>query len=625
MILTERFVEGSAVTGDKVDKEAQQKKLKLEGQVEHREHVATSLDQPPDAIDVRNADRATLRVAYEQNHDNWRSRDGHFAITDGDQILANQKKAENKSSDQKTRIDEISETGNQLAQEAKNNPALEPVALLRSYADKLPEGTEKQKLVKLTRQQGAELSPEIRARLEKSRQLASLAGLDEGGTHRALTLPIKQAIDAAQSDEPLSQFGKSQGISSRNEISKVGRAQTEEHPFEAFRRLTPEQREVLTKALQECPDIIQQRPDVAISTGIYKGAKNMTDGAVALGGMILATIEFTSDVLTNNPRALDTGARVGQDLGSAIASGIKIFQFAQQYVDNIKDTGDYQKPLRDLVEVKDQLDAKWNRMTEFERQQLLAECTTGFALGAIPTSRLIKAQKFTEALEELGQAASKLDSNGREAVAKAIRKMIDHIGPQIEVVDATTGKVIQMPAAKLEDFSLKMAKHKGDGDKPHISQKQAFRGDQDPWSPRHPKGWRKSHINLDGNLEPANPEGIYKGKKVNICHHLDGGWNAAFKGNSPYTSFSGTSDIERVIAKYGEYTITLELKELKKAIAAEEVKGVKVHELPDILKAIDENTDYKETAKRKHRAWAKRDNEVLVEGTIPRRFFKVEK
>jgi hypothetical protein len=63
MLTNEYIRRGTDMTGDQTDKAAQKKNLKLEGHVEHREHAATSLAQSPDAIDIRNADRATLRFA----------------------------------------------------------------------------------------------------------------------------------------------------------------------------------------------------------------------------------------------------------------------------------------------------------------------------------------------------------------------------------------------------------------------------------------------------------------------------------------------------------------------------------------------------------------------------------
>lgn len=150
----------------------------------------------------------------------------------------------------------------------------------------------------------------------------------------------------------------------------------------------------------------------------------------------------------------------------------------------------------------------------------------------------------------------------------------------------------------------------------------AFRGDHDPYSPLHPKGWRKSHITESGDLTPANPAGEWNGKEVTVGHHLDGGWNTAMKGNSPFTSFSAN---DGVIAKYGGGNgIILRVLALKEAILLDKLQGVKIIELAELLEQI-ENSNLSKMAKTKHRAWAIRDNEVLVRGVIPAEFITVVK
>jgi hypothetical protein len=63
-----------------------------------------------------------------------------------------------------TKLDRLSQTGSELVVRAQQNPALEPVAQLRKYADALPPGEKKEQFVKLSREQASELSPEMRAR-----------------------------------------------------------------------------------------------------------------------------------------------------------------------------------------------------------------------------------------------------------------------------------------------------------------------------------------------------------------------------------------------------------------------------------------------------------------------------
>ncbi len=94
------------------------------------------------------------------------------------------------------------------------------------------------------------------------------------------------------------------------------------------------------------------------------------------------------------------------------------------------------------------------------------------------------------------------------------------------------------------------------------------------------------------------------------------------KGNSPFTSFSAN---DGVIAKYGGGNgIILRFLALKEAILLDKIQGVKIIELPELLQQI-ENSSLSKMAKTKHRAWAIRDNEVLVRGVLPAEFITVVK
>lgn len=55
------------------------------------------------------------------------------------------------------------ESSQHLASLASDNPALKPVSLLRDYAQALPPGEEKERLIALSRQQASEVSPEMKA------------------------------------------------------------------------------------------------------------------------------------------------------------------------------------------------------------------------------------------------------------------------------------------------------------------------------------------------------------------------------------------------------------------------------------------------------------------------------
>ena len=148
---------------------------------------------------------------------------------------------------------------------------------------------------------------------------------------------------------------------------------------------------------------------------------------------------------------------------------------------------------------------------------------------------------------------------------------------------------------------------------------EVFRGDHDVTSRFNTKGRLKSHINDAGDLVRANPEGLYKGRKVTAID-ANGGWSRYAKEQSPYTSFGWT---DGVVAKYGGGGITLDLDGLRGAIAGGEVEGVEIVEHAELLRQIDES-ELSAFAKRKLSACVKKDNEILVKGVIPNWFITVE-
>lgn len=225
-------------------------------------------------------------------------------------------------------------------------------------------------------------------------------------------------------------------------------------------------------------------------------------------------------------------------------------------------------------------------------------------------------QQSMKAAEEAAKTSPEIAQEMKQMLQNYLREK-GLTGPELEYAGVPKGYFDELKLSARGDNYFAMS---SEGESSAAGS--AFRRDHDPYCELHPKGWRKSHINADGDLVPANPEGKYKGQEMTVCHHLDGGWNAKCKGSSPFTSFSAEDG--SVISRYGDYLIKLDLNGLKDAKNAGLVKA-DILELPDILKAIDEAPGFSEIAKNKHRKWAIRDNEILIKGVIPGRFITVEK
>jgi len=105
-------------------------------------------------------------------------------------------------------------------------------------------------------------------------------------------------------------------------------------------------------------------------------------------------------------------------------------------------------------------------------------------------------------------------------------------------------------------------------------------------TPKLPNGLRKSHINKDGDLEPANPNGA-----TSAYQHVKGGNDPNVKGSSPYTSFAPRDAGGKV---YGAQEYEVRYKALQDDIAKgghADLKDVQVLKPEDVQNQIQGEID----------------------------------
>ncbi|MGA6162414.1 RHS repeat-associated core domain-containing protein [Amycolatopsis magusensis] len=124
---------------------------------------------------------------------------------------------------------------------------------------------------------------------------------------------------------------------------------------------------------------------------------------------------------------------------------------------------------------------------------------------------------------------------------------------------------------------------------PSSSNPKLVRRDDNFPSETNPSGIRKSHLDADGNLVPANPNGATTPRE-----HVLGGKRKEAKANSPYTSFSVEGGDGKV---YGGQEIKIDHDKLQADIASGKVKDVEVLSPQKVQDSIQENLD--KTAGRK--------------------------
>ena len=94
----------------------------------------------------------------------------------------------------------------------------------------------------------------------------------------------------------------------------------------------------------------------------------------------------------------------------------------------------------------------------------------------------------------------------------------------------------------------------------------------------------KSHINADGDLQPADPNG-----KTTITQHVIGGNDPQIKGKSPYTSFAPSKGVGG--KQYGNHEYQVDYNQLQHDIDSGKVTGVEVHNPASVQGSIQGEID----------------------------------
>ena len=181
----------------------------------------------------------------------------------------------------------------------------------------------------------------------------------------------------------------------------------------------------------------------------------------------------------------------------------------------------------------------------------------------------------TQLLDDL--AASGIDKAGKSSkkLAESIGKHVDDLlQPELEVAGVGKMKMKDIPRVTKDDLALKMEEQRP---------RKAYRGYDNFKSKIDENGRPKSHINEQGDLVPANSEGIFNGKPVDAVDHVLGFLFSDAKSYSPYISLSLK---EGVAIRFGNEKITVNIEALRKAVSLGELPSTEIIEHADLLEII---------------------------------------
>ncbi len=130
-------------------------------------------------------------------------------------------------------------------------------------------------------------------------------------------------------------------------------------------------------------------------------------------------------ILNDGERAGKMGAEFGQALGETIVGGVKLFNAAHQYLFNIGFTGDYAKPFRDVAELGNLMNEKWESLPPKEQERikfkLLIELGADTLIGGARIHSAGKAGKFTEFLDDIAEEMAKQGAKTLEGAQKRVK------------------------------------------------------------------------------------------------------------------------------------------------------------------------------------------------------------
>jgi len=281
-------------------------------------------------------------------------------------------------------------TGAIISAEAKKNPAVEPVALLKNWAEKLPDGAEKQTYKQLAREQLAQVSPEAKQKLDamdEKRRLIAQSNQDEAGSFNINEL-------------------REQALKGRVEEQKI----IPENEWQVLKKLPPGYIDKLALAFDEASrtgqlSIEEQSKEICIRTGqayidtAIGAAKFPLDVLVAGGKAALALLEYDRELIFDPEKARQNASIAGENLGNAIISGVRISARVSAYGETVRESGDYSLPLTHL---SNGLNAWYDKLSAADQMVVVSEVCAGFgiAAGTVEMNKLRKPGAFVEFLNE---------------------------------------------------------------------------------------------------------------------------------------------------------------------------------------------------------------------------------
>jgi len=388
----------------------------------------------------------------------------------------------------------------------------------------------------------------------------------------------------------------------------------------------------------------------------------------------------------------DVAEKFGEDFGKSVArsivGGVQLFTLSEQYCRDVGASGDWGKPLKDMVDVADVLNKKWATLSPKDQEAFKSRLETEFAIGMaspIVAARFAKAAKLTEVLEISGQVGLNIGARvapnadvlqrRTAAIAETINKVfglhdkrvlagvgqVEHLAGEskdvlqdMHMLESRSFQSKLDPSHRLrpieaarENARLKSEPFDEDAWKKLKIDYRAKKLEQDGYkvlekeepiidSLKHDRSFRGDHDVFDKFDKGGCRKSYINENGDLIPNSIEGPTNRPPTTVSEHvhglwnpaakanSPFSSFSVQESVISTFGSDKLVLDLQGLRSAISSGEVQGVRIVEHAEILQTIRE-ANHPYRLQQKLLNFAKRSHEILIEGIVPAKFLKLER
>lgn len=382
------------------------------------------------------------------------------------------------------------------------------------------------------------------------------------------------------------------------------------------------------------------------------------------------------------------GEEFGKSVARSIVGGVQLFTLSEKYCNDVSASGDWAKPLKDMVDVADVLNKKWASLSPKDQEAIKSRLETEFWIGMaspIVAAKFAKAAKLTEVLEISGQIGLNIGSKvvpaadvvqrRTAAIAETItkvfglqdRRALAGVG-QVEHFAGESKDVLQDmhmlesrsfqskldPSHRLrpieaarENARLKREPFDEDAWKKLKIDDRAKKLEQDGYkvlekeepvidSLKHDRSFRGDHDVFDKFDKDGYRKSYINEKGDLIPNSIEGPTNRPPTTVSEHvhglwdpaakanSPFSSFSVQESVTSTFGSDKLILDLQGLRSAISSGEVQGVRIVEHAEILQTIRE-ANHPYRLQQKLLNFARRSHEILIEGIVPAKYLKLER